>query len=95
MTLKPLGDRVLIEQREAAEVTSGGIVLPENAKTKQARGKVLATGPGRISENGDLVKMNVAKGQDVLYDQYAGSEIEIDGEKRIVVRESEIIAIVG
>ena len=94
MKLKPLDDRVIIEQSEADEVSKGGIVLPENAKEKPTKGKILAVGPGKTADDGKLVALTVKVGDLVLYEKYGGTEVQVDGEKRIVVRESEILAII-
>ena len=94
MTLKPLSDRVVIEQSDADSITKGGIVLPEAAKEKPTKGKILAVGPGKIDDNGNRIVPSVKTGDTVLYERYGGSEFEIDGEKRVVVKESEIIAII-
>lgn len=92
MALKPLDDRVVIEQVEAEEKTAGGIVLPDTAKEKPQRGKVIATGPGKLLENGERAKMSVAKGDDVLYAKYSGTEVEIDGKEYVVLHETDILA---
>ena len=92
-SLKPLGDRVLIEPIEDEEITAGGIVLPETAKEKPQRGKVLAVGPGGRDENGKPVEMEVSKGQTVLFAKYAGTEIKMEGKKRLILRQSDLLAI--
>ena len=92
MALKPLDDRVVIEQVEAEEKTAGGIVLPDTAKEKPQRGKVIATGPGKMLDSGERAKMSVAKGDDVLYAKYSGSEIEIDGTEYVILHEGDILA---
>ena len=92
MALKPLDDRVVIEQVEAEEKTAGGIVLPDTAKEKPQRGKVIATGPGKLLEDGSRAKMSVAKGDDVLYAKYSGTEVEIDGTEYVVLHETDILA---
>jgi len=94
MTLKPLSDRVLVEPSEADDVTSGGILLPDAAKEKPTKGKILAVGPGKLDDNGQVVAMSVKVGDTVLYEKYGGSNIKIDGKDRVIVRESEILAIV-
>ena len=94
MTLKPLSDRVLVEPSEADDVTSGGILLPDAAKEKPTKGKILAVGPGKLDDNGQVVAMSVKVGDTVLYEKYGGSNIKIDGQDRVIVRESEILAIV-
>ena len=92
MKLNPLGDRIVLKRSEAAEKTKGGIVLPDPAKEKPTRGKVLAVGPGRFTETGEVIKPTVKKGDEVLFERYGGTEVEVDGEEVIVVRESEILA---
>ena len=94
MTLKPLSDRVLVEPSEAEDVTPGGIVLPDAAKEKPTKGKILAVGPGKLDDSGQVVAMSVKVGDTVLYEKYGGSNIKIDGQDRVIVRESEILAIV-
>lgn len=94
MKLKPLGSRILVEPIEAEEVTAGGIVLPETAKEKPQKGKVLSVGPGDRDEDGDRIKMDVDEGDVVLFAKYAGTEIKIDGKKLLILRESDLLAIV-
>lgn len=91
--VKPLSDRILIEQSDANSVTKGGIVLPDNAKEKPTKGKVLAVGPGRTTDKGDVIKMSVNVGDEVYYEKYAGSELDVDGEKYIMIKESNVVAI--
>jgi chaperonin GroES len=90
--LKPLDDRVVVEPKEAEEVTAGGIVLPDTAKEKPQRGTVLAVGPGKLLENGQRGKLSVAVGDEVIYGKYSGSEIEVNGDEVKIVRESDILA---
>ena len=92
MALKPLDDRVVIKPLEAEEKTAGGIVLPDTAKEKPQRGKVVATGPGKLLDSGERAKMSVKKGDEVLYGKYAGTEIKVDGEELMICRESDILA---
>lgn len=95
VNLKPLADRVVVEPLEEEEVTASGIVLPETAKEKPQKGKVIATGPGKRDDNGKLVAMDVKAGDTVLYAKYAGTEVKVDGDKNVLVlRESDILAIV-
>jgi chaperonin GroES len=94
MSLKPLGNRVVIEPLEQEEVTAGGIVLPETAKEKPQKGKVLAVGPGDRDEAGKRIQMDVAVGQTVLFAKYAGTEIKLDGKKLLILRETDLLAIV-
>ena len=93
MDLKPLGDRLIIEVLEEEEVTVSGIVLPDTAKEKPQRGRVLAVGPGeRSKETGEVIPMEVAEGDEVLYSKYGGTEIKVDGEDLLVLRESDVLA---
>jgi len=94
MKLKPLGSRVVVEPIEVEEVTAGGIVLPETAKEKPQKGKVLSVGPGDRDEDGDRIKMDVSEGDTVLFAKYAGTEIKVDGKKLLILRESDLLAIV-
>jgi chaperonin GroES len=94
MNLKPLGSRVLVEPIEVEEVTAGGIVLPETAKEKPQKGKVLSAGPGDRDEDGKHVAMDVKVGDVVLFAKYGGTEIKVDGKKMLILRESDLLAIV-
>ncbi len=94
MNLKPLGSRVLVEPIDAEEVTAGGIVLPETAKEKPQKGKVLSVGPGDRDEDGDRIAMDVKKGDVVLFAKYGGTEIKVDGKKLLILRENDLLAIV-
>ena len=93
MTLKPLADRVVIKRLEAEETTRGGIILAGSAKEKPVMAEVIAVGPGG-NVDGKEIKMYVEKGQKVIYSKYAGTEVKLDGEEYIVVRQSDILAIV-
>ncbi len=95
MNLKPLGDRLLVKPIEQEEKTASGIILPETAKEKPQEGEVLAVGPGSRKEDGDRIAMDVAVGNRVLYAKYAGTEIKMDGVKYLILRESDVLAIVG
>ncbi len=94
MNLKPLADRLVVEPIEQEEVTAGGIILPETAKEKPQQGKVIAAGPGRADEDGDRIAMEVKVGDRVLYAKYSGTEVKLDGKKVLILRESDILAIV-
>ena len=94
MKLKPLSDRVVIEPVEQEEMTAGGIVLPETAKEKPQKGKVVAVGTGKRDDDGNKIKMDVAEGDIVLFAKYAGTEIKIEGNKLLILRESDLLAIV-
>ncbi len=91
--LRPLDDRVVIKPSEAEEKTASGIYLPESAKEKPMQGTVLAVGPGKLADDGSRTPVSVKKGDTVIYGKYAGTEIEIDGEKLIIVRESELLGV--
>ena len=94
MNLKPLDDRIVIKQSEAEEKTAGGIILPDSAKEKPLIGKVVAIGPGKLLDDGKRAKMSVKKNDEVIYGKYMGSEIEIDREKYVILRESDVLGIV-
>ena len=94
MNVKPLADRVIVKPLEAEEKTSGGIIIPDNAKEKPQKGEVLAAGPGKTSENGALVKPEVKVGDKVLYGKYSGTEVTIEGKDYLIMRESDILAII-
>ena len=94
MKLRPLDDGVVIKQSEAEEKTAGGIILPDTAKEKPQIGKVVAIGPGKILDNGKRSKMSVKKNDKVIYAKYMGSDVEIDGEKYVILKESDILGIV-
>jgi chaperonin GroES len=94
VSLKPLGNRVVVEPVEQEEVTAGGIVLPETAKEKPQKGKVLSIGPGERDEDGNRIPMDVSPGDTVLYAKYAGTEIKVDGQKLLILKESDLLAIV-
>jgi len=94
MKVRPLDDRVVIKQSEAEEKTTGGIILPDTAKEKPQIGKVMAVGPGKILDNGKHAEMSVKKNDTVIYAKYMGNDIEIDGEKYVILRESDILGIV-
>ncbi len=93
MKIKPLADRVLVQRLEAETKTAGGIVLPDSAKEKPQRGKVIATGPGKTLEDGSIKEMQVKKGDTVLFTSYAGSEIKISGKEHLIMSESDILAV--
>lgn len=92
MSFRPLHDRVLIERIEE-EVTKGGIVIPDNAKEKPSRGKVIAVGEGKMLDNGDVRKLVVKKGDVIVFGKYAGTEIKVDGKDLVVMREEDILGI--
>jgi chaperonin GroES len=94
-TIRPLEDRVVIQQIEAEEKTAGGIVLPDTAKEKPQRGKVLAVGPGKLLDSGERSPIGVVAGDEVLFGKYSGTEIKLDGEDFIIMREEEVLGILS
>jgi chaperonin GroES len=93
LKLKPLGGRVIVEPIEQEEMTAGGIILPETAKEKPQEGKILAAGPGERDEDGERIPMEVQVGDKVLYAKYSGTEVKLDGKKLLILRESDILAV--
>ena len=94
MKVRPLHDRVIVKRVEEEEVTKGGIIIPDTAKEKPVEGKVFAVGNGKLLENGERQPLEVKKGDRILFGKYAGTEIKIDGEEHLIMREDDIIAIV-
>ena len=92
VSLRPLADRVVVEPQEAEEMTAGGIVLPDAAKEKPQRGKVVAIGPGKLLDSGERGTLSVAVGDEVIYGKYSGTEIEVEGREVKILRESDILA---
>jgi chaperonin GroES len=94
LNLKPLGDRLLVEPIEQEDTTASGIILPETAKEKPQQGKVLAAGPGRRDDEGKRIKMDVEEGDTVLYAKYAGTEVKLEDTKYLILKETDVLAIV-
>jgi chaperonin GroES len=94
MNLKPLDDRIVIKQSDAEEKTSGGIILPDTAREKPQIGTVVAVGPGKNLDDGKRANMSVKKKDEVIYAKYMGSDVEIDGQKYVILRESDVLGIV-
>jgi len=92
-TLKPLSDRVIVEPESAEEVTQSGIVLPDSAQEKPQSGKVVAVGPGRVSDEGNTIPMSLKEGDTVIYAKYGGTEIKVDGKELLIIRENDILAV--
>ena len=92
MNLQPLGDRLIVEVLEEDDVTASGIVLPDTAQEKPQRGKVLAVGPGPRDEDGEYIKMDLEEGDEIIFSKYGGTEIKVDGEDLLVLRESDVLA---
>jgi chaperonin GroES len=95
VNVKPLADRVLVKPAEAEEKTKSGIIIPDTAKEKPMRGTIVAAGEGKVADSGNLVKLQVKAGDEVLYGKYAGTEINVDGNDYLIMRESDILAVVG
>jgi len=93
--IKPLGDRVIIELVEQEEKTASGIVLPDSAKEKPQEGKVIAVGPGSVNDKGEKVALEVSEGDNVIFSKFAGTEIEYEGTEYLILREDDILAIIG
>jgi len=93
--IRPMGDRVLVKSLEAEETIKGGIIIPDTAKEKPQEGEVVAVGPGRVTEDGKTIPMEVAVGDKVVYAKYGGTEIKDDGDELLILRESDILAKVG
>ena len=93
--LRPLGDRIIIELIEAEEKTASGIVLPESAKEKPQEGNVVATGTGRVLENGTRVELDVKEGDRIIFSKYSGTEVKYDNNDYLILRESDVLAVIG
>lgn len=93
MKLSPLGDKVVVKRMEAESKTKGGIVLPDAAKEKPKRGKIVSVGPGKVTDDGQLVKPSVAVGDDILFTSFAGTEVTVDGEELLIMSQDDILAI--
>jgi len=94
MAIRPLHDRVLVKRVKEEEKTKGGIIIPDTAKEKPIEGKVIAVGQGKVSDSGELRKLEVKKGDRVLFGKYAGTEVKIDGEEHLILREDDILGVV-
>lgn len=95
MNLKPLSDRVLVKRLDYEEKTAGGIYIPDTAKEKPSQGEIVAVGPGKVGDDGKLQAMTVKKGDRVLFNKYAGTEIQLAGEDHLIMREDDILGIVS
>jgi chaperonin GroES len=95
MDLRPLGDRVLVKRVEEAEQIRGGIIIPDTAKEKPQEGEVMAVGTGKLLESGERAPIDVQKGDKILFGKYSGADIKIDGNEYMVLREDEILAVLG
>jgi len=93
MKLRPLGDRILVTRVDSEDKTSGGIIIPDSAKEKPQEGKVMAVGPGKTNDDGNTVPLSVKKGDRILFSKYAGTEINIEGEENLFIREEDVLAV--
>jgi chaperonin GroES len=94
MKLRPLHDRILVKRVEEEEVTKGGIIIPDSAKEKPIKGKVKSAGPGKTADDGKIIPMGVKEGDNVIFNKYAGTEIKIEGEELLIMREDDILAVI-
>jgi chaperonin GroES len=94
-SIKPLEDRVLVRPEEGEETTASGIVIPDTAKEKPQEGTVLAVGPGKRSDTGDLIPMEVKEGDKIIYSKYGGTEIKVDGEELLILSARDVLAVIG
>jgi chaperonin GroES len=94
MKLQPLNDRLLIKRLESEEKTAGGLYIPDTAKEKPSKGQVVAVGPGKVDDNGNRIALTVKKGDMVLFNKYAGTEVKLDGIDHLVMREEDVLAII-
>lgn len=94
MNLRPLHDRVIVRRMEEETMSAGGIVIPDNAAEKPSRGEILAVGNGKITDSGDIRALSVKVGDKVLFGKYAGTEVKVDGEELLVMREDDIVAVI-
>ena len=94
MAIRPLGDRILVKRENEEEKSAGGIIIPDSAKEKPARGKVIAAGKGRVTGSGKVEPLDVKKGDTILFGKYAGTEIKIDGAEHLILREEDVLAVV-
>jgi chaperonin GroES len=95
MKMRPLGDRVLVKRIEEEGTSKGGIIIPDTAKEKPQQGKVVAVGKGKLADDGKLIPMEVKPGDTILFAKYSGSEVKIDGEEHLIMREDDILGIIG
>ena len=94
MKVRPLADRLLVKREEASETVRGGIIIPDTAKEKPQEGKVVAVGPGRLDDDGKRVPLEVKKGDRILMGKYAGTEVKIDGDDHLIMREDDVLAVI-
>jgi chaperonin GroES len=95
MKIRPLHDRILVKREEEKEVKKGGIIIPDTAKEKPQEGKVVAVGGGKVNEDGKKIPLDVKAGDKILFGKYSGTEIKIDGQEYLILREDEVLAVIG
>ncbi|MCW8931296.1 MAG: co-chaperone GroES [Gammaproteobacteria bacterium] len=95
MNIRPLGDRVIVSRKEEEKTTAGGIYIPDSAAEKPSEGEIIAVGKGRRTDNGDLLAMNVVVGEKIIFGKYAGSEVKVDGETYLIMKEEDILGVLG
>lgn len=95
MKLRPLQDRILVQRVEEETTTKGGIIIPDTAKEKPAEGKVVAVGNGKLGEDGKRIALEIKKGDRILFGKYSGSEVKIDGEEYLIMREDDVLGVIG
>jgi chaperonin GroES len=95
MNIRPLQDRILVKRIEEEETTEGGIIIPDTAKEKPVEGKVIAVGKGKVSEDGKVMPLDVKKGDRILFGKYAGTEVKIEGEEHLIMREDDVLGVIG
>jgi len=94
MKIRPLQDRILVKRLEGEEKTKGGIIIPDTAKEKPQEGKVVAVGKGKINEEGKILPLDVKKGDKILFSKYAGTEVQIEGDEHIIIREDDVLGVI-
>jgi len=94
MNIRPLQDRILVKRIEEEEQTEGGIIIPDTAKEKPIEGKVIAVGKGKVSEDGKIIPLDVKKGDRILFGKYAGTEVKIEGEEHLIMREEDVLGVI-
>lgn len=94
MRIRPLHDRILIQRVEEEEKTTGGIIIPDTAKEKPMQGKVIAVGKGKVTEKGEVIALDIKKGDRILFSKYAGTEVKIEGKEHLIIREDDVLGII-
>lgn len=94
MKLKPLGDRILVKRVEAEEKTKGGIIIPDSAKEKPKEGTIVSVGPGKVADDGKAIQMNVKAGDKILFTSYAGTDVKIEGEEYLIMKEEDVLGVI-